>query len=286
MHLTVPQMVVMFRGRQKMELTGGIGIGSAVASLVASLVEEKVLERLKGAMGAKLPYMKAYIDNVFFACRARDAKEIVNALETLGKPYGLIYAFRESHPHKIYFAEKRTKDPYEWREQFPGWEVTAFAQLHDGKGKVPPSAMGQGIKLAGVPLGSPRHYNTVMWEKVVKQLAKVDVLSKHASPQEFLVLLRSSVIPGLDYLRRLVPADAARMYTEFFDTQVLMKLQAKMDGAGDWSQGVCRKWLHTLRSGVRRLESSNEAACIASAVSAYRSGGIGAKGLRRKYSSF
>jgi hypothetical protein len=82
------------------------------------------------------------------------------------------------------------------------------------------------------------------------------------------------VIPGLDYLRRLVPADAARMYTEFFDTQVLMKLQAKMDGAGDWSQGVCRKWLHTLRSGVRRLESSNEAACIASAVSAYRSGGL------------
>jgi hypothetical protein len=134
--------------------------------------------------------------------------------------------------------------------------------------------MGQGTKMAGVPLGTLRHCGSVMSEKVKKQLAKVDFPSEHASPQEFLVLLRSSVIPGLDYLRRLVRVDSSREWTTIFDTEVLKKLQLKMDGMGDWSEGACMKWLHTMKSGVRRLTSSNEAACIASAVSAYRNGGL------------
>jgi hypothetical protein len=62
----------------------------------------------------------------------------------------------------------------------------------------------------------------------------VSTLSEHVSPQEFVVLVRSSVIPGLDYLRRLVPVEAAKRATKHFDTVVLRQLQKKME----WEIGV------------------------------------------------
>jgi hypothetical protein len=151
---------------------------------VASLVEEKVLGQLQASMGNRLTRMQAfYIDIVFMAGRAVDARAFVDTLDKLGCLYGLIYSFRPSHPHKIYFAEKRSKGMLEWKEEFPGWEVTGFAELSDGQGRVPPSAMGQGIKLAGVRLGSLQHYGMLIWEKAVKQLAKVSTLSEHVSPR-------------------------------------------------------------------------------------------------------
>jgi hypothetical protein len=90
-------MVVMFRGQQKTELTGGTAIGSAVASLAASLVEERVLERLNAAMHGK-------VDNVFISMQSATRQGDRQRTGGVGEAVR-IYAFRESHPHKIYFAE-------------------------------------------------------------------------------------------------------------------------------------------------------------------------------------
>ncbi len=102
-YFTCKQFVSFFQGDLLEEFSGGIPIGAGISSLLASLVEEVVLERLQEVHGSRILGMKAYIDKVFLVMQAHNVRVVTDALRDMGRPYGLIYDFRATHPHKMDF---------------------------------------------------------------------------------------------------------------------------------------------------------------------------------------
>ena len=270
-HLSTPQFVSFFRGKLKAQLIDGVSIGSSLASLVASLVEEKIMVDLElwCTQRGIWAEMKAFIDNIFIITTAGEAKKILERLEETGKVVGLVYALRECHPHKVHFPfTNKLSIPLElWKEGFVGFE---FSAARDDQEE-------QGIRLAGVEIGSPAHYLKRAARKFDKSMKDLEFVVEKARPQEALLMIRNAILPSVDFVRRMLPLEATEELARSFDLAVVRSVQKLAKGAGDWAADETKRlWLAQGNGllGLRQLESSGEAAQIASFVSAARSNPI------------
>jgi len=264
-YFTCKQFVTFFQGELVEEFSGGIPIGAGISSLLASLVEEVVLERLQEVHGQRILGIKAYIDNVFLALRAQDVRVVTDALRDIGRPYGLIYDFRATHPHKLHFpfaCERIT----EWMECFSGWEITA-AVGHLGVDK-------QGNFFAGVPVGSSAFLATVVEGAVDRAVRKLNLVLAAAPPQEAVALVQGCVISTLDYTRRTVHEVVAEHLWKRFDDAVVEGLERAMGGSGWQATPKVKQQLFLPGSmggfSFRQFEGTAEAAILASYAAAFR----------------
>ena len=252
-----------------MQATKGLNIGSGVASLAASLLEEVELGLLKSWCESNSIWMelKAFIDNVFIITTAVDALRILAQLESRGRSVGLLYSLRESHPHKIHFPfpQRLTRALQEWQRHFAGFE---FSAADDSL-----APQQQGIKLAGALIGSRRFYEMVAESKLLKAKEATELVVEHARPQEAVVLLRTAIIPSLDFVRRMLPGWVTREMAEAFDMHVARAVQRVAGGFGNWAEER-QKFLWLFQGdglpGFRRLGTTTEAAEIGSFVAAAR----------------
>jgi len=287
---TKPQFIRFFRGLVMEETSKGVPIGSGVSSLIACLVEEVVLQKLHDNEEARklILALTAYVDNVFFFAKASDVERILEILVRLGRPEGLIYEKRESHPHKVLLVNPAnlSRMVLQWKSHFEGYE---FAAMLDDP-RVPQQELQQGIKLAGVPVGSDCYVREVLEAKVAKARAKLRVLVGEALPPnrrvpkwQAWVLVKMSVVSTLDFLKRVVPPRVSRVILDAFDLEVTEALQGLV-GAVGWCQpvpfegerGCAPAWwqVHAPPSrgglGVRRLGGGAEiAALVASHFAAF-----------------
>jgi hypothetical protein len=283
MHLSGPMFVGFFRGEQLGELQGGISIGAAASSLIASCMEELVLEKLYAHCVEKALWMEqsGFIDNVFFGTTLNAGAGIVAKLNDLGKPFGLLYDLREDHPHKLCLANPGLGDASRMQrlvlKSYQGYEVTAMweekdiaNQTEDVQRRFPPKA--RGLKLAGVPVGTPL-YHTAGWSS---RLSKVETIctvlqAGGVHPKSATIMLRKCVLLKLAFLARVTPVSVALVGAKAFDTLMLDTLNALCEGSGSWSTGKNKKWLQ-VTWGLGMLEESIYPAMLASMASVWKNG--------------
>jgi hypothetical protein len=237
-YYTKAQFVLMFRGKVKEEMTGGIPIGSTMASMLASLAGEIVLEDLKTKCSKEILGLLSFIDNVFIILSARDVERVMQQLNDSGDLMGLIFRERESHRHKIHFVRPTNlSQPLDqWMQHFDRrfWELSAATGLESPSGGQLQNADGtvlsQGIKLAGIHYGSLPYYRDMTTKAVAKAKEKLELVAAHAEPFEAATLIRKCVLATLDYARRTLVAKAAGESYEEFDAEVRSVLELKMGG--------------------------------------------------------
>ena len=259
------QFVAFFQGGLLEEFSGGIPIGAGLSSLIASLVEEVVLERLQQMHGNRILGLKAFIDNVFIVVQASNVRTITNSLSDLGRPYGLIYHFRESHPHKMHFPFPCARLA-EWQAEFVGWEITAVDSLL--------GAEKQGNVFAGVPVGSSSYLSLVVNKAVDRAVQKLNLVFAVAPPQEAVMLVQGCVISTLDYTRRTVHEVVAEEHWKRFDDAVVDGLERAMGGVGWRAFPKVEQQLFLPGSlaglSFRRFQGTAEAAILASYSAAFK----------------
>ena len=259
------QFVAFFQGGLLEEFSGGIPIGAGLSSLIASLVEEVVLERLQQMHGNRILGLKAFIDNVFIVVQASNVRTITNSLSDLGRPYGLIYHFRESHPHKMHFPFPCARLA-EWQAEFVGWEITAVDSLL--------GAEKQGNVFAGVPVGSSSYLSLVVNKAVDRAVQKLNLVFAVAPPQEAVMLVQGCVISTLDYTRRTVHEVVAEEHWKRFDDALVDGLERAMGGVGWRAFPKVEQQLFLPGSlaglSFRRFQGTAEAAILASYSAAFK----------------
>lgn len=269
LYLGVPVFISMFQSRLKVQATTGVNIGSGLASLVATMLEEVELEKLQAWATVENVWMEqmAFVDNLFVITTATEAKRILARLETEGAKVGLKYGLRQSHPHKVHFPfpRKLTRTIPEWLHEFQGFEITAADESFEiGK---------QGVRLAGVEIGTSAYYRQRLMAKKEKAMAAMELVEEHARPQEAMLLVRNSIIPSVDFLRRMMPVWDTREIIKQMDDEVVQTVQRVLKAPGEWkSDQMKRMWLFYPKGpfAMRRMAGTEEAANIASFVAAAR----------------
>ena len=268
-NLAVPAFVTFFRASLIAQVVKGVNIGSSLASLVAALVEEVEMEKLKAWCDGEGVWveMMAFIDNIFIVTTAQEAKRILARLEVEGKKVGLRYGLREAHPHKVHFPfpQKLSRQIEDWQKEFEGFEFSAADEKRPAKE--------QGIKLAGAEMGSKAYYRERADAKMKKGLADMELVTKLATPQEAMIMIRSSILPSFDHLRRMLPRSATYNMAKTMDKAVVEAVQKIAKGPGDWSTDQNKfDWIFQGSGlwGMRRMEFTGEVAEIASFVAAAR----------------
>ncbi len=112
----------------------------------------------------KVAHLKVFIDNISMCVKS----SILAKLEELVRP-GLIHSFRESHPQKLRGKALQARVS---KQSFT-MENHGDTGQSDGQGRIRASSTGQGISLAGVPLGP---YRTMMRDNMQQQSGKLDLL--------------------------------------------------------------------------------------------------------------
>ena len=194
------QYVSFFGGKVKRTSSLGCPIGSPLSSFIACLMSERAMELTANSFrlmrNRELP-ISSFVDNTFMVLAAREVNETLEMLAEAGRPLGLIFEVRESHPHQILFLGgkrgNRTTDDWAIKE-FQGCAVSDVASGIVDK---------RGIKLLGAPFGHHTYVGKFLDEKADEIEQSVGRLEALAEPQTTVILTKACILTKINYLLRM-----------------------------------------------------------------------------------
>lgn len=204
--LLQPSFISMFRGKCRIECTSGTIIGGGNSATPASMVMDEMLDEVLKWAEQKSVLMKtcSYIDNLVFMCRLGNVREIFNCIVEKGRPLGLKFLERIEAPNKLHCWQEGTLA--EAKKQFRhGWRISCGFQeegIQEIEQELSQGECTGAVKIVGVFYGNDNAVAKMVMNKVNAVLKMVDELSMRADPLGFLLLLRTCVIPKLDFLMR------------------------------------------------------------------------------------